>query len=166
MAIVVTLLVVGTILLLLETVLPGAIAGIVGFGCLIGAVVLAYVELGPRAGNFVLLLVAMGLVAGTLLWMKYFPLSPVARLFVSQRVVGDIGAEQPELLNQSGTALTHLRPSGTAVIGGKRVDVVTEGPLIERGTAVKVVAIEGMRVVVRAVAEGGSDVKQPKPIKT
>jgi len=37
------------------------------------------------------------------------------------------------------------------VISGKRIDVVTEGPFIEPGTPVKVVAVEGMRVVVRSV---------------
>jgi membrane-bound serine protease (ClpP class) len=47
--------------------------------------------------------------------------------------------------------LTKLRPSGTAVINGKRVDVVTEGAFIEPGQSIKVVAIEGLRVVVRAV---------------
>jgi membrane-bound ClpP family serine protease len=31
------------------------------------------------------------------------------------------------------------------------VDVVTEGAMIERGTPIKVVATEGLRVVVRAV---------------
>jgi len=30
------------------------------------------------------------------------------------------------------------------------VDVVTEGGMIERGTAVRVIAVEGLRVVVRA----------------
>jgi membrane-bound serine protease (ClpP class) len=65
--------------------------------------------------------------------------------------VGDIGTERPELLNQTGTAFTNLRPSGTAVINGKRVDVVTEGQMIERGTRVKVIAVEGMRIIVRAV---------------
>jgi membrane-bound serine protease (ClpP class) len=37
------------------------------------------------------------------------------------------------------------------LIGGKRVDVVTEGGMIDPGTPLKVVAVEGMRVVVRAV---------------
>jgi len=44
-----------------------------------------------------------------------------------------------------------LRPSGTAVINGKRIDVVTEGPFVERGSPIKVVEVEGARVVVRAV---------------
>jgi membrane-bound serine protease (ClpP class) len=47
-------------------------------------------------------------------------------------------------------AQSNLRPSGLALIDGKRIDVVTEGPMIERGTPVKVVAVEGMRVVVRS----------------
>jgi membrane-bound serine protease (ClpP class) len=46
-------------------------------------------------------------------------------------------------------ALTQLRPSGTANINGQRVDVVTEGGLIERGAEIKVVAVEGTRIVVR-----------------
>ena len=53
------------------------------------------------------------------------------------------------MLHQTGTAFTQLRPCGTALINGRRVDVVTEGSLIEKGTPVKVVALEGMRVVVR-----------------
>ncbi len=156
MALVVILLAAGVILILLETVLPGMVAGIVGVGCLIGGVVAGYTELEPPAGNYVLLGVMIGLIGGFGLWAKYFPESRFARVFISQGEVGVVGAEKPELLDQSGTTLTALRPSGTAIIKGKRVDVVTEGPFIERGATVKVVAIEGMRVVVRAQAQAQS----------
>jgi membrane-bound serine protease (ClpP class) len=151
MGLVITLLVIGVVLLILETVLPGMIAGIIGFGCLVAAVGVSYNEFGVKGGNLVLLLVSVGLVAGLLLWMKYFPDSPMARLFVSQKVVGDIKAERPELMDQRGVAYTNLRPCGTALINGQRVDVVTEGGLIEKGTLLKVVAVEGMRVVVREI---------------
>ena len=86
-----------------------------------------------------------------LVWFKFFPDSRFAKVFISQGAVGEIGTDKPELLNQTGQALTALRPSGTAVINGKRIDVVTEGPFVEPGTAVKVVEVEGMRVVVRSV---------------
>jgi len=151
MATVVTLILVGAALLLVETVLPGMIAGIIGLGCLVAGVAVAYLNFEARTADFILLLVVAGLVAGAFCWFKFFPDSRLARLFISQRTVGDIGAEKPELLHQTGTALTTLRPSGAAVIEGKRVDVVTEGPFIEPGTPVKVVAVEGMRVVVRSV---------------
>ena len=68
-----------------------------------------------------------------------------------EAVVGEIRAEKPDLLHQTGIAFTQLRPSGTALIGDRRVDVVSEGGLIEKGTPIKVVAIEGTRIVVRKI---------------
>jgi membrane-bound serine protease (ClpP class) len=115
------------------------------------AVVLGYRDLGFQGGNIILSIVLVGAVLGLWAWLKYFPDSRLARKFVSQGSVGDLGVERLELLNGTGTALTQLRPSGTAAIKGERVDVVTEGGLIERGTAIKVVAVEGARIVVRAV---------------
>jgi len=151
MATVVTLVLVGAALLLLETVLPGMIAGLIGFACLVAGVVMAYLNFEAPTANIVLLVVVVGVVAGSLIWFKFFPDSRFAKIFISQRTVGDMGTDKPELLNQTGQALTALRPSGTAIISGKRIDVVTEGPFIEPGTAVKVIEVEGMRVVVRSV---------------
>ncbi|MEO5802108.1 MAG: NfeD family protein [Verrucomicrobiota bacterium] len=151
MELVLTLIIVGAILLILETVLPGLVAGIIGFCCLIAAVYFAYTRLGAETGHWVFMGVAIMLVVGTICWLKYFPNSRFARPFVSKSAIGNIGAERPDLLNQTGTAFTSLRPSGTALIDDKRVDVVTEGALIEKGTPIKVVAIEGLRVVVRAI---------------
>jgi membrane-bound serine protease (ClpP class) len=151
MTVIILLLIAGAVLLALETVLPGLIAGSVGMIALVAAVVIAYSEFGARTGNLVLLITVSGLIAGSLVYVKYFPESRFARVFVSDRVIGTVGAEQTGLLNQTGTALTNLRPSGMAQIGGRRVDVVTEGGMIEKGTAIKVVAIEGLRTVVRAV---------------
>jgi membrane-bound serine protease (ClpP class) len=153
MGVVITLIAVGAVLLLLETVLPGLIAGALGLICLIAAVIAAYVNLGAQTGSYVLIGVIVGLIAGTMLWLKFFPQTRFAKMFTSDRTVGDIHTERPELLNQTGSALTPLRPSGTAIINGKRVDVVTEGAMIERNAPVKVVAVEGMRIVVRAVNE-------------
>ena len=147
---VITLLIVGAVLVFLETVLPGMIAGVAGMICLIVGVVMSYHQFGPQTGNWILLGVLAGLLMGTVLWVKYFPQCRVGRIFVSRRTVGEIGTEKPELRDQTGIACSPLRPSGLAVINGKRVDVITEGPHIERGTPVKVVAVEGLRVVVRA----------------
>lgn len=149
MGTIVTLLVLGAVLMFLETLLPGLVAGVIGFICLIVAIFMAYGE-DFATGNTVLGIVIGGLAVGTWAWLKFFPESRMARKFIAQQAVGDLGVEKPELLNGTGTELTQLRPSGVAQINGQRVDVVTEGGLIERGTAVKVVAIEGARIVVRA----------------
>ncbi|MGB1375583.1 MAG: NfeD family protein, partial [Rhodothermales bacterium] len=56
-----------------------------------------------------------------------------------------------EWLGRTGTALTDLRPSGTAEIDEDRIDVVTSGEYIGKGTAVEVVEVKGSRVRVREV---------------
>jgi membrane-bound serine protease (ClpP class) len=151
MELVITLLVAGALLILLETVLPGMIAGIIGACCLIAGLVEGYLQFGAKTGNLILIGLLAGMLVGCWLWVKYFPDSRAGRLFISRKVVGDLGTERPELLEKTGTALTELRPSGAALIQGKRVDVVTEGQMIERGTPVRVVAVEGLRVVVRGI---------------
>ena len=149
MVLIISLLVLGAILLFLETLLPGLIAGILGFVCLIAAVILGYRDYGFQIGSFILAGVLVGLMIGTWCWLKFFPESRLAKRFISHAAVGELGVDKPELLHGKGVALTQVRPSGTANINGQRVDVVTEGGLIERGAEIKVVAVEGTRIVVR-----------------
>lgn len=59
---------------------------------------------------------------------------------VDQRDEGLVGAE--------GLVEAPLRPAGVARINGRRVDVVSRGPLIDVGTPVRVVELKGNRVVV------------------
>lgn len=151
MALILTLLILGAVLLFLETLLPGMIAGILGFVCLGVAVVLGYADFGYQTGSLILGGVLVGLLIGTWCWFKFFPDSRVAKKFISQSSVGELGVDKPELLHCTGVAHTRLRPSGVAIINGRRLDVITEGGLIERETAIKVVAVEGARIVVREV---------------
>jgi membrane-bound serine protease (ClpP class) len=151
MELIIALLVVGAILIFLESLLPGMIAGIAGLLCLVAAVVLGYQEFGFRTGNLILGGVLVGLVIGVFGWLRFFPESCIAKRFISQRSVGGLGAVKPELVNCTGVTITQLLPSGTAFINGRRMDVVAEGALIDRGASIKVMAVEGARVVVREV---------------
>ena len=151
MTLIITLLVLGAVLMFLETLLPGMVTGIIGFLCLVAAVILGYQGFGFRTGNLVLGGVVVGLALGVFGWLKFFPESRIAKRFISRSAVGELGVAKPELLHCTGVAITPLRPSGTGLISGKRVDVVTEGGLIDRGASIKVIAVEGARVVVREV---------------
>lgn len=53
-----------------------------------------------------------------------------------------------DLIGKEGIALTVLRPSGSGEFEGKRLDVVTDGTYIEGGTRIKIIRIEGNRIVV------------------
>ena len=84
---------------------------------------------------------------------------PVAsRLVLKEKVAGGTaegGTAAPErtssedLMGREGTAVGDLRPSGTAMFGDQRVDVVTEGDYVIKGSTIKVIEVRGNRVVVR-----------------
>ena len=79
MALVVVLIILGALLLFAETLLPGMVAGTLGLVCLIGAVVIAYTDLGPAVGNWVVLVEAVGFGFGLVFWFKYFPFQPLGQ---------------------------------------------------------------------------------------
>lgn len=146
------LLIVGAVLLFLETILPGLVAGLIGAGCIVTGVAISYLRFDVATGNLILLITLAGLIAGAAIYLRFFPTSRMARVFVSRRQVGNLELDHSSLLHQTGMACTTLRPSGVAIIAGQRVDVVAEGPLVEKGEAVRVIAVEGARIVVRQMA--------------
>jgi membrane-bound serine protease (ClpP class) len=77
-------------------------------------------------------------------------------IFLLQRTDRAIGYESAEvrddLMDSVGTAITDLRPSGTALFGDERIDVVSESEWITEGTQVRVISAEGYRHIVRAVS--------------
>lgn len=54
-----------------------------------------------------------------------------------------------DLIGKKGIAETFFRPSGYIVIDGKRYDAVSEGEFIDKGSSLKVVLVEGNRIVVK-----------------
>jgi membrane-bound serine protease (ClpP class) len=64
------------------------------------------------------------------------------------------GVDLPEvtrlaaLLGKIGTAMTDLSPAGLVNFEGQRVDVISQGLLLKRGSWVKCILVEGSRVVV------------------
>ena len=56
-----------------------------------------------------------------------------------------------KFVGSEGIALSPLRPAGTGDFSGTRLDVVTEGSFIEKDSPIRVIAVEGTRVVVREI---------------
>ncbi len=57
------------------------------------------------------------------------------------------------LIGQEGVAITKLRPAGKAKFGEEIIVVVTEGDFLEQGCRIRVLKVEGGRVVVAAARE-------------
>jgi membrane-bound serine protease (ClpP class) len=66
-------------------------------------------------------------------------------------VSGD--AKNKELIGQTGLTATALRPAGIAMFGEQRVDVVSNGDMIEKGVKVRVSEVHGSRIVVEECGE-------------
>lgn len=141
----------GLILIGAELFVPGGILGVIGVGLLVVATVtgyLAFPDYGTHIALGILLLTVLSIVA----WIKYFPRSRVGRKLTLSSDLRDSSGTQPDvesLVGQAGEALSTLRPSGFARIGDRRVDVVTQGEMIEKGEPVRVVDVEGNRIVVQ-----------------
>jgi membrane-bound serine protease (ClpP class) len=84
-------------------------------------------------------------------WLRWFGGGPGLRLPAAQTPQVGRPAQVRPLTGASGVALSDLRPSGTADIQGRQVDVVTTGEYITAGEAITVVTDEGYRRVVRRV---------------
>jgi membrane-bound ClpP family serine protease len=54
---------------------------------------------------------------------------------------------------RDGVAVTMLRPAGSAMVDGKKYDVVTRGDFLDKGTPITVVAIDSNRIVVKKKVE-------------
>lgn len=56
-----------------------------------------------------------------------------------------------DLLGLEGITETLFRPSGNIIIDGKKYDAITEGEFINKGAKIKVILVEGNKIVVKEV---------------
>jgi membrane-bound serine protease (ClpP class) len=152
----------GVILLVLEIfVIPGfGIAGVLGILAILGALILSMVGAGDTsevvlmAAGRVVFSLLIALVA-SLVMLRFLPRLPFGRRLILEAGLGaghQYGsAPDSDLrwLGKKGRASSPLRPAGVVEIEGERVDVVSDGELIDAGQFVEVTRVDGNRIVVR-----------------
>ncbi len=147
-----TLFVGGIMLIASEFVLPGGIMGIMGFCLILGSIFLGWSTF-PEYG----LIIAIGEVLGTIaiLILGFWAMANtrLGNLFVMRGVQrkedGYSGpAQSPDLVGQIAVAHTPLRPAGTLLLNEERIDAVSNGTYIDKGAEVRIIQVEGHRVVV------------------
>lgn len=146
---------VGIILLLIEMFVPGfGIPGIGGLASIVASIVMASQSIAQAVVSLgISLILSIGLL---FVLLKFAPRSKyLDRLILSTQQRKEEGyvnrLELSDLANREGIALTPLRPAGAADIGGSRVDVITRGEFIQKGERIKVVKVEGNKVVVERI---------------
>lgn len=145
----------GILLIMLETFLPGWVAGILGTIAIFTAIWLALVseELGGWSSNQRVAL-ALGIVvfamAVLIVWLRWFAVK-----FFHRALTLTTSIEMPPAVGAApgtqGVALTELRPLGRAEIDGQRYEVRCQNGLAAAGTRVEVIAAEPGNLLVRIV---------------
>jgi membrane-bound serine protease (ClpP class) len=155
---------IGLVLLAVEIfIVPGfGIAGTLGIAALLGGLALSMVGAGDTWAVIVsvvwrvVLSLMAALLAGLVL-LRFLPRLPLARRMILQTDLGSGPAHgsAPEAdqhwLGKQGRALSVLRPAGIAMIEGARVDVVSDGEMIDADQRIQVMRVDGNRIVVRRV---------------
>ena len=158
----------GVMLLGLEIfVIPGfGIAGVLGIVAIVASLVMSLTALpfsiSWQTGEVMSAFsrVALSMLVTVILLIAAIAVLPKQRFFRSRFVLDAAirsttgGGVEGEVIKEvvsigaGGVAMSDLRPSGIAVFKERRIDVVTEGGYIEHGSNIKVLRVEGNRVIV------------------
>lgn len=155
LTLIVVLVIVAFLLFLLELFMPGLVLASLAGVILIAAVVLTYIEFTFLAGTLLLLGSIAICCLGFWVWASTFDKTPFGKTMTLTSAVKS-EKDHPqygEFLGKPGITITPLVPSGIAMFGSRRLDVVADTGLIEKGSNVYVSAVDGTRVVVRLVEE-------------
>lgn len=150
------------ILFLVELFLPtgGVIGVMVGVAAIAGVV--SFFRASTMWGvSSLLFLIVISPIAFAFA-LKVWPNTPIGRRLILGDASDDLDEEAPPptdasdelrqaLVGATGVAMSDLRPVGTVRIEGERVEALAEGGMIDAGQDVRITAVEGNRIRVRAV---------------
>lgn len=149
----VLLLLIGLGLIVAEFFFTGGILGLLGTGAVIGSLYMAGYDFKVMTYS-IMIAFLLSIIAAIFLFRSIgLQRGIFRRLVLQDRTTTELGyisnVSRLDLIGQEGVTLTPLRPSGAALIGDERVDVVSESNFIGKNVNIKVVKVEGIRVVVR-----------------
>lgn len=147
----------GLILTIIEIYVPGfGVWGIAGITCFIIGIIVTADTLIEALILMMILLAILGIFFTIILHSISKGKLPKSMVLESSMKKEDgyiSTSDMKYFLEKCGTALTVLRPAGTVDFDGVKLDVVSEGEFIPKGTKVEVIKVEGRRIVVRRAAE-------------
>lgn len=149
MILIIGLILLGIILLILEIlVLPGLVAGIIGGLMILASVLWMYQDYGTTAGHitaitsFSVTVAAIWWSLKSKAWMRY---GLKDQLEGKVNDVASLGLSEGD----EGRTLSALRPSGTLIIGNRKIEGQTTGEFLDAGTKVIVTKVLPNKVIVK-----------------
>ena len=148
----------GFLLMGAELVLPsGGISFVLGVGSIVVGVAMIFAS-NATHGLVTLTGVSLVLLIVGPVLVHLWPRTAVGKSFVLSAAAEDdtvanmpVNLELENLRGRYGKTLSSLRPAGLTQFDGRRIDTLSEGPMIEPGTWVRCINVKAGRVIVRQV---------------
>jgi len=149
---IIILIIVGLLLLLVETLLiPGfAVTGILGIGCMGAACWLAFTRIGTTAGVIVTIICIL-LAVALLVWVMRSSTWKKATLNTKIDAKVDVNADKTGIaVGTRGTAITRLAPMGMVRFeDGTKAEVSSADGFLDQGCEVEVSSVEGEKIFIK-----------------
>ncbi len=147
----------GIISLIIEALAPGfGIFGMVGMACVAFSIIMVS---NSVLQAFLYILIAFVVTIGaTVFAFKKLPKRKIGKtLFLDTKLDKKEGfissKENYSYLEKEGITVSYLRPSGKIEIEGEILDATSESTFIEKGKKIKVIKVEGSKIIVRKQKE-------------
>ncbi|MBR6541211.1 MAG: NfeD family protein [Bacteroidales bacterium] len=146
-----TLIIIGQALLFIElAIIPGlGVAGVLGLGAIAGSCYLSFANISTTAGIMIILI---NIILATIVVMLTLRKKTWKRFSLDTNIDAKIDTpikEKGVSVGDTGTAITRLAPSGTAIINGNTLEVTTRGILIDPQKNIEVTEISNNKVYVK-----------------
>ncbi len=148
---IITLIIIGQALLFIElAIIPGlGVAGVLGLGAIAGSCYLSFANISTTAGIMIILI---NIILATIVVMLTLRKKTWKRFSLDTNIDAKIDTpikEKGVSVGDTGTAITRLAPSGTAIINGNTLEVTTRGALIDPQKNIEVTEISNNKVYVK-----------------
>lgn len=147
---------VGLVLLCIEVfVTPGwGVMGIMGLIFMFASV---FVAMGDPNKAAIATLTAMAITGAIFYWaLKKLPHSSIWKRLALESTQSSAGGynavdTRNDMEGAVGTAVTDLKPGGVALLNDERLDVISRGEYIKKDSPIRVIKIDGMKIVVEPI---------------
>jgi membrane-bound serine protease (ClpP class) len=147
----------GLLLLLAELIFPSGVLAALALVAIAVGVTLAFTQ-DTTVGIVTLLVLFIALPVLGKLILDYLPRTPIGRhLFLpaagapTTLASAPLNQELEQLIGRIGRTVSDLRPCGVSNFDGRRVDVITEGIMVDSGQWVRCIDVRAGKVLVRPV---------------
>ncbi len=149
---IITLQLLGLVAVVVECIIPSfGIISLIAATFFLISLYMVFTGLSPQVGYILVVADIFLIPAAILFGVKAMAHSPMALNYQLKRSDG-VSSQKKGLdhfIGLEGTALTDLRPSGVAIIGDERIDVVTRGEYIEKESPIQVLSVTANSVIVK-----------------